>query len=405
MDFSYSRIETFKQCPLKFKYNYLEKPEIPPSTTIESFLGTIVHSTLQKLYEDLKYSKLNSLDDLLSFYYKQWDSEYFKTQITIVKEGLSPENYKQTGKEFIKNYYEKYKPFNQGKTLGTELKFNLQISDPETSCVYNITGYIDRLTLVSDNFIEIHDYKTNNVPKTQEQIEKDAQLPLYAIAVKKLYPFVEKIDLVWHFLSGNLELRTSKTNLELEDLKKEFIQHIKDIEKAIEFNEFPAQTSALCDWCEYKVVCPMKAHELKTKDLEKNEFLNEPGVQLVNKYAEIEEKRKQIVGELDKQLEKLKEAIIIYSQQNNLERIVGANASLLIKQYENVKIPDKGTKEREDLENLIIQNNLWNDLSDLSYYKLSRSLGYHMFSKELDSQIRKYIETTKIHRFYLSQKK
>ncbi|HPC10111.1 MAG TPA: PD-(D/E)XK nuclease family protein, partial [archaeon] len=101
MDFSYSRIETFKQCPLKFKYNYLEKPEIPPSTTIESFLGTIVHSTLQKLYEDLKYSKLNSLEDLLNYYDKEWDSGYFKTQITIVKEGLSPENYKQTGKEFI----------------------------------------------------------------------------------------------------------------------------------------------------------------------------------------------------------------------------------------------------------------------------------------------------------------
>ena len=48
--YSHSRLSTFEQCPFKFKLRYIDKiiPEI--ENTIESFLGGIVHETLEWIY-------------------------------------------------------------------------------------------------------------------------------------------------------------------------------------------------------------------------------------------------------------------------------------------------------------------------------------------------------------------
>lgn len=64
--FSRSRIRTFENCPLQYKYHYLDKikPDVP--NTVEAFMGSRVHEVLEKLYKDLRYKKLNSLEKLLT---------------------------------------------------------------------------------------------------------------------------------------------------------------------------------------------------------------------------------------------------------------------------------------------------------------------------------------------------
>lgn len=57
MIYSHSRLETFENCKLKFKYKYLDKiiPEIPKG--IEAHLGTMVHETLEWLYKKVMEKK------------------------------------------------------------------------------------------------------------------------------------------------------------------------------------------------------------------------------------------------------------------------------------------------------------------------------------------------------------
>lgn len=406
MIYSHSRLETFKTCPKKFYYNYIEKPDIEKKNSIEAFMGSMVHLALEKLYTDLKFLKINSLDQIIDYYLECWNKEYDEKKIEIVRTSYSKDNYIEMGKQYLTDYYNRYKPFDQGKTIGLEMQIPIRFYDENTDTLYNLTGYIDRLTLVSEDHIEIHDYKTNKNPKNQLELDCDKQLALYQIAIEKMFPNVKKIDLVWHFLSVNLEMRSSRSKDQLENLEKEIISIIKEIEQARRKDYFPTNPSALCDWCEFKIICPMTAHNQKIKNIkDENEYLNEPGVKLVEEYKKLNSEKKKVLDEIDPKLEKLKEAIIKYSIDNNLEKIVGLDSSLLVKCYENYKLPGKDTKERELLENLVKDNNLWIDLSDLSYIKITEFVNNSFFSEEFLNKISHLLNKEKTHRIYQNSKK
>ena len=74
--FSHSRIGCFEQCPLKYKFNYIDKLETEIEDTVEAFLGKRVHETLEKLYKDLKFQKLNTLKELLDFFNSEWKKNW-----------------------------------------------------------------------------------------------------------------------------------------------------------------------------------------------------------------------------------------------------------------------------------------------------------------------------------------
>jgi putative RecB family exonuclease len=404
MRYSHSSLETFRNCPLQFNYKYIEKIDIDVKKNIEAFMGSMVHDSLEKLYTDLKYNKLLSLEEIIIYYNDLWKKNYSQETVEIIREGYCEDNYKSLGEQYLTNYYNTYKPFNQGKTIGLEMQINISLYDKERDKTYNLIGFIDRLSLISDKHIEIIDYKTNISPKTQEEVDIDKQLALYSIAIKEKFPFIEKIDLSWFFLSVGIKQVSRRTDKELEDLKKETIKTIREIEDAVKENNFPGKPSALCDWCSYRSVCPFKAHDEKVKQLSENEFLKEEGVFLVNKYAELTSLKKNLTVDIDKDIEKLKDAIIIYSKKNNLEKLFGKDKSIIIKKYDSLKIPEKGTLKRQDLEKLIKENNLWESVSDISYIELGKLIKKDFFSKEFKDKLFNYVTTNEIYRIYVNNK-
>ncbi|MDD4050024.1 MAG: PD-(D/E)XK nuclease family protein [Candidatus ainarchaeum sp.] len=404
MRYSHSSMETFRNCPLQFKYKYIEKVDIPIKNNIEAFMGSMVHNTLEKLYTDLKYNKLLSLEEVLDYYNKSWTDNFSFDKVEIIREGYTEENYKSLGQDYLKNYYNTYKPFNQGKTIGLEMQVNISLYDKERQKTYDLIGYIDRLSLVSDNHIEIIDYKTNNSAKTQQEVDVDKQLALYSIAIKEKFPFVEKIDLCWFFLSAGIKQVSTRTVDDLEKLKQETIEIIREIEDSKQKNNFPGKPSALCDWCAFRSICPFKAHDVITKNLPENEYLKEEGVFLVDKYQEFTEKKKALLEKIDPEIEKLKEAIINYSKKNNLEKLFGKEKSLIVKEYSSFKIPEKKSKEREELEALLKENNFWPLVSDLSYIEISNLIKNGFFESSFKEKLLKYLKEEKINRLYLNKK-
>ena len=404
MIYSHSSISTFKNCPLQFKYNYIEKPDIIKKQNMEAFMGSMAHETLEKLYTDLKYSKLLTLKEVIDFYTIHWKENYSEEKVEIIRTEYTKEHYFELGKKYLTEYYEAYKPFDQGKTLGLEQKVNLKFYDSVRQKTYNLVGYIDRLTLYDQDHIEIGDYKTNNKAKTQEEVDVDNQLALYAIAIKKLYPFVEKIDLAWYFLSAGIKQISYRSETQLQVLENKIIEAIRNIEDAIEKDSFPAKPSGLCDWCTFRSICPMKAHHEITKKLPENEYLKEPGVVLVDKYTELTELKKELTKDIDSNIEKLKEAIIEYSKKNNFEKIFGTNKSILVREYNSIKLPDSSTKDREALEKIIKEKNLWDQFTTLSYIKFSETFKNKFLSPEFEKELKKYLKISKIYRVYANKK-
>ncbi len=247
--YSHSRLSTFEQCPLKFKYRYIDKiyPDIEKS--IEAHLGSCVHDTLEWLYIEVQNKNIPTIDNLIVKYSEAWQKT-FKPNFIIVKKQFTAKDYFNKGIQFLVDYYTKHQPFQDG-TLELEKKIRLNL-DKEGE--YKILGFIDRLVKnpETDEY-EVHDYKTANSLPTQEKIDQDRQLALYAIAIKDLYGQDKEVCLVWHYLAHNKKLVSKRTNQQLDMLKQETMQLIKKIETT---TEFPCNKSVLCGWCEYKQMCP-----------------------------------------------------------------------------------------------------------------------------------------------------
>lgn len=245
--YSHSRISTFEQCKLKFKFKYIDKiiPEIGQS--IEAHLGSVVHTALEWLYKKVKKNELPTIEEVISYYAEKWEEE-FNDGIIIVKKRFTEKDYFNKGVGFLVNYYTKHSPFAE-KTIAIEHKIELDLTEE-----IKLVGFIDRLVEnIEKNEIEIHDYKTGNSMPTEKQIKNNRQLALYSLAIKETFGKDKNICLIWHFLAHDMKICIRKTDEELENLKQEIINMIKQIE---ETKDFPPNKSVLCDWCQYKNICP-----------------------------------------------------------------------------------------------------------------------------------------------------
>ena len=96
--YSNSKLETFDQCKLRYKFQYIDKIQVDIPTTIEAFMGNMVHDTLEKLYS-LVELRLPELKEILEFYSKKWNESY-TPNILIAKPYLTQEDYKKLGEKF-----------------------------------------------------------------------------------------------------------------------------------------------------------------------------------------------------------------------------------------------------------------------------------------------------------------
>ena len=243
--YSHSRLSTFEQCPQKFKFKYVDKIDPDFKSTIEGFLGKQVHNTLEWIYnEDRDFE----LDDIIKHFIENWNKE-LTSNIKIIKEDLTIEDYFNKGIKFLINYYLKNQPF-KDNTISTEKKVYVNL-DKEGK--YKLVGFIDRLVYNEEtNIFEIHDYKTGSL-KSQEELNRDRQLALYSIAIRDLFDNIEEVDLIWHFLDYNEVKRSRRTLEQLDSLKKEIRELIDKIEST---RDFEPKTGVLCHWCEFQSKCP-----------------------------------------------------------------------------------------------------------------------------------------------------
>jgi putative RecB family exonuclease len=260
--YSHSRLSTFEQCPLKYKFRYIDKIKPEIEKTIEAHLGSVVHNTLEWIYNSIKENPENppSLDHIINYYIQSWEKDLTKDTL-IVKKQLTSQDYLNKGVQFLADYFQENYPFKDG-TIECEKKIIIDL-DENTK----IQGFVDRLVHnIETGEYEIHDYKTANTLPTQKKMDEDRQLALYSIAIKELYGKDKEVKLVWHYLAYNHKIISKRTQEQLEKLKEEIKSLIKQIENT---KEFPPNKSILCDWCEYKNICPEWNFKVDEKITEK----------------------------------------------------------------------------------------------------------------------------------------
>ncbi|VAX29976.1 hypothetical protein MNBD_NITROSPIRAE01-2083 [hydrothermal vent metagenome] len=378
MPYSASRLETYRQCPQKFKFTYVDGIKTA-SEGIEAFMGSRVHETLETLYTDLKFCKTVTLESLLDFYHRSW-AKAWHDDVKIVREDLTPDNYEALGEKCVVDYYNHYTPFDQGRTLGIEHRVNFDL-DPEGQ--YSILGFIDRISQPKDKVIWIHDYKAKSHLPSQQDLDEDRQLAFYQMAIKQLWPDIEEVELVWHYVMFDQEIHSRRSDAQLEELRQETITLIQEIESA---TDFPSKKSGLCNWCEHQSICPQFKHLFETKDLPPNEYMGEPGVQLGERlvYLQAEEEK------IKKELKQVKEALTDYTKKKGVETVFTKDHKILVKFYSNIKFPGRKDPGRQNLEKLIRDAGLWDVSSSLDVYALARLIDKSGWDVEVVEKIKKF---------------
>jgi putative RecB family exonuclease len=351
--YSHSRLSTFEQCKYKYKLHYIDKVKVDVPTTVEAFMGDLVHQTLEKLYNDLKFQKLNTLEELLAFYKGLWEKEW-TDDILIAKSEYKEENYRKMGEKFISDYYLHYKPFDQMTILGLETQDRMPLSNGDQ---YHVR--IDKLACVGSTYY-VCDYKTNSRMKDQEEADADRQLAMYSIWVKNRFRDAKKVVLLWHMLAFDKEVTSERTEDELSRLHDEIVGLIKEIEAC---EEFPPNVTGLCSYCVFKGICPAFKHEVDLEDKTPKQFKEDEGVKIVDEYAHLQAQ----VKEMGERMEAVKKDLIRFAAQHDYHMVFGSNMKASVKPYIKVVYPE----DKKRLEELLKEKGIYDKITVISYPKLS----------------------------------
>jgi DNA helicase-2/ATP-dependent DNA helicase PcrA len=218
--FSYSQIDVYMQCPLKYYYMYVLK--IPPKPNAALSFGITVHNALRDFYtllkqcqEGLGFNDIPSEKDLLDAFEKHW--------VSFGYQGKKHEQQrKEVGREMMSNFYskifdEKSRPYMLEEKFTGHIGENLFV------------GKIDRVDVVDMDseipIVDIIDYKTGHV-KSDSEIKSDLQLPLYVLFAQMAYGFkVRKAKYI--FVEHGIEKEVDISEKRIEKAKEKLVSVIE----------------------------------------------------------------------------------------------------------------------------------------------------------------------------------
>jgi DNA helicase II / ATP-dependent DNA helicase PcrA len=236
---SYSQIETFKRCPLQYKYNYIIKIPVPISSAAS--FGITIHNALKDFYQLVLQGKTANQREMIRILKSAWinqgysSKQHEKKMYSRAKEFLL---------QFLKKGYNK-----KDKPIALEQDFRIKIKKE-----LNLVGRFDRVDQLNNGKIELIDYKTGKVA-TQKDVDKNMQMTIYALASsnKGFYNLdSQKIKLSFYFLQTHEKISTLRTK---EQINKA-IENIIKIKKEIEESDFFPKPGLYCDFCDFKLICP-----------------------------------------------------------------------------------------------------------------------------------------------------
>ena len=257
-----SSILTYKQCPRKYFYRYIER--LPGPKSIHLIRGSVVHKVLEDVYEiDLSQVPddgfFHSLKIVLQEMFRK---EWFASAKELGELGLSPEEletYFEESQLMVDNFYhyvyermrpllKSMSPLEAWKKLMPERELLMQ------SPTHLVRGYIDVVQKELDGTLAILDYKTSKKLAITEEYR--LQLGIYAMMQEEHNKPADEVGVI--FLKHGQEIRLPVTPDLVEHAKKACLE-VQMYTKSHAMNDYPMKPSPLCKWrtgqCEYYDLC------------------------------------------------------------------------------------------------------------------------------------------------------
>ena len=397
--YSFSQLGLYQQCPKKYQFRYLDGLEKSFETTPDLLLGTSVHSSLERFYQQLNIYKKPQKSDLIERFDTQRSSSLQENWEKIVmKWDQTLDDYQRRGQHYLSDYYDLHTPFEDIKIVGTELLLHFTLEDWPNAPKFR--GIVDRLDKDWENFI-INDYKTNkNLPPEQKD-EYREQLTLYAQGIRQKYgKYFKNIKARLHYLHFWLVDEREITDENLDPILQKYKNLISKIETArfdhnmgVE-NAFPTNQNPYCKYCEYQMLCPLWKHlHYGAETINAGELGEQTIASLVDQYAQLSSQ----ISQDTKQKDFLKELLVAYASEHDFEQLFWSEVKLGVSKSQTFSAKDKLA-----LQKFLFELGILDEYSDIPYYKLAALV---KDKKLTPDQVSTYLDTKDSRTLRASKKK
>ncbi|MEA2321242.1 MAG: ATP-dependent helicase UvrD/PcrA [Solirubrobacteraceae bacterium] len=228
---SASDIETYRTCPLKYKFARVFR--IPSEPTVNQRFGILVHQVLERYHS----SGGRTLDELLGLLEAGWRRSGF---------GTGDEELQLRGKadSSLRRYHDRTL-VEDAEPLWFEKSFQFKLG------AHTLRGRVDRVDRLPDGGYELIDYKTGR-PKSAAALREDVQLALYAVGAQEAWDLDASRQAYLYVLDD------AKVPLPTEDVDREWISEtVFEVADGILGQGFePTPSYAACSMCDYRIACP-----------------------------------------------------------------------------------------------------------------------------------------------------
>ena len=254
--FSYSKMEVFKNCPLQYRYKYIEK-KYSQDTSIALELGSLCHYVLEQKGkmivsgETVDYEKLNDIlmngvtetdektkEELLGV--NQLKRKYF--EVWHEADNASGASYDEKIKLFDKVLHEEMEDTDWKPTY-FEKPFEF-VWDNKVI----LKGFIDRIDTKDGQYRTV-DYKTSKKVYEQSKLATSLQFGVYALAILNEFGVLPTESEYRFILIDDKQYALTKgwENRLIKAMDKVF----GDIEASEKKSVFVPKPSPLCHWCNF----------------------------------------------------------------------------------------------------------------------------------------------------------
>jgi len=228
---SASDIETYRTCPLKYKFARVFR--IPSEPTINQRFGILVHQVLERYHA----AEPGGLPTLLNLLDAGWRRGGF---------GDSEEErqFRAKATQALVRYHDRFRD-DDAEPVWFERSFQFRIGP------HLLRGRVDRVDRLPEGGYELIDYKTGR-PKSAAQLRDDVQLSLYAVGAREAWQ-LEAAQQAYYYVLDDAKVPVPRSD-EDRDWITETVFEVADGILGQGFE--PTPSFAACSVCDYRIACP-----------------------------------------------------------------------------------------------------------------------------------------------------
>lgn len=243
---SISQVNCYLGCPLKYRFQYVDKIPRPWRVAAMAF-GTSVHAAVEWFHKERMSGGSPELAEVIKVFDADWYAQ--NTEPLVFSERESKDSLAEKGRGMIQLYVEST---NGTKAVAVEQPWELDLADPETGELLDVRlrGIID---LVEEGDVLV-DLKTAGRTLESGGLERHLQLSTYALAYLLIHGSIPKLRLDMLLKTAKPRLERHETTRSLDDLVWT-ARLIREVALAIQTEHFFPNPSWRCTECEYFAHC------------------------------------------------------------------------------------------------------------------------------------------------------